>query len=277
MAEAVAKGERRMKNFLKKSYHTFIMLIIFSLFTTPVIILVLKSFTAGWSFPQIFPQQFTVRGWVTLINDPKLVDAIYTTITIAISVVVLNIVFALPVAKGLGHYQFKGKALLETILLLPVLVPSLAVAMGLHLTMIRLGLSDRLVGVILIHMLPTLPYSIRMFKAGFDQLGIKWEEQASTLGVSRIRSFWTVTFPMLAPNIRSVTLLTYVISLSQYALTAIIGGGVVTTLPMIYYPFFNSADETVIATFSIIFAILPIVFLLLLEIILKIYINVVRR
>lgn len=277
MAKAMDEGEGKMNHFLKNSWYVIILLLLLLIFTFPIIILIVKNFSAGWDFSHLFPQHFTMRGWELLNNDSKLLEAIYTTVIIAVSVVMLNIVFALPVAKGLSHYQFRGKTVLETILLLPILVPSLAIAMGLHLTMIRLGLSDRLIGVILIHMLPTLPYSIRMFKAGFDQHGIKWEEQARTIGVSRFRVFWTVTLPMLAPNIRSVTLLAYVISLSQYALTAIIGGGVVTTLPMIYYPFFNSADETVIATLSIIFAILPIAFLLILEVLMKIYVKIVRR
>lgn len=277
MAKTMDEGEGRMKPYLKNSWYVVILFLLLLFFTLPIILLIAKSFSAGWAFPHLFPQHFTMRGWELLTNDPKLVEAIYTTVIIAVSVVVLNIVLALPTAKGLSHYQFLGKSVLETTLLLPILVPSLAIAMGLQLTMIRLGLSDRLIGVILIHMLPTLPYAIRMFKAGFDQLGIKWEEQARTIGVSRFRVFWTVTFPMLAPNIRSVVLLVYVISLSQYALTAVIGGGVVTTLPIIYYPFFNSADETVIATFSIVFAILPIAFLLILEVLMKVYVIIVRR
>ncbi|MEQ6389965.1 ABC transporter permease subunit [Bacillaceae bacterium S4-13-58] len=262
---------------LRSSWQIILLLFLFLFFTFPILLLIIKSFSTGWSFPHFFPQQITFRGWQVLATDPKLVEAIYTTVIIAVSVVVINIVLSLPVAKGLSHYQFKGKTVLETVLLLPILVPSLAIAMGLHLTMIRLGLSDRIIGVILIHMLPTLPYSIRMFKAGFDQLGTKWEEQARTIGVSNIHVFWTVTLPMLTPNIRSVTLLTYVISLSQYALTAIIGGGMVTTLPMIYYPFFSSADETVVATFSIIFALLPIAFLVILELLIQIYVRFVRR
>ncbi|WP_020006832.1 ABC transporter permease [Salinicoccus albus] len=266
-----------MKRLFKYGLYTIILLFLLLFITFPVVVLVTKSISAGWTFPHLFPQFFTLRGWELLKSNPEIVEAIYTTVIIAVSVVMLNIIFALPVAKGISHYHFRGKTVLETIFLLPILVPSLAIAMGLHLTMIRLGLSDKLIGVILIHMLPTLPYSIRMFKAGFDQLGIKWEEQARTIGVKRLRVFWTVTFPMLAPNIRSVALLSYVISLSQYALTAIIGGGVVTTLPMIYYPFFNSADQMVIAAFSIVFAILPILFLMVLEVFMKIYVHIVKR
>lgn len=223
-----------MNPFLKSSWYFIVLFMLFLIFTFPIILLTVKSVSTGWVFPHLLPEHFTLRGWEFIRKDLKLLEAINTTIIIAVSVVLLNIVLALPVAKGISHYQFRGKTVVEMIFLLPILVPSLAIAMGLHLTMIRLGLSDRIIGVILIHMLPTLPYSVRMFKAGFDQLGVKWEEQARSIGINRFRVFWTVTFPMLAPNIRSVALLAFVISLSQYALTAIIGGGVVTTLPMIY-------------------------------------------
>jgi putative spermidine/putrescine transport system permease protein len=77
--------------------------------------------------------------------------------------------------------------------------------------------------------------------------------------------FRTISLPLLLPSIRSTVLLVFVISLSQYMLTALIGGGNVVTLAMIYYPFLSSVNEAVIASFSILFGILPILFLLMVE------------
>ncbi|WP_347552908.1 ABC transporter permease subunit [Pseudalkalibacillus hwajinpoensis] len=149
--------------------------------------------------------------------------------------------------------------------------------MGLQFTLIKAGLGDRLTGVLLVHLIPTLPYAIRVMRAGYERLGTGLEEQAAVLGATPFIRFLTVSLPLLLPSIRSLMLLTFVISLGQYALTAIIGGGAVSTLPLLYYPYFSSSNESVIAGFSIIFAMLPLLFIGSVEIVLRLVIRTVNR
>jgi len=247
------------------------------LFMSPVMLMSLKSVSFGWTWPDWRPIQFDWRAWGVVFSEPRIYQSLWNTVIIAVVVVVLNFMIAIPAAYGLSRFHFKGKALIESLLMLPILIPVLAVAMGLHFTMIRLGLTDSVGGVIFIHMLPTLPYAIRVMKSGFDRLKHEWEEQAAVLGVNSRVVFLTVMVPLLIPSLRSMAILVFVISLSQYVLTAIIGGGIVSTLPMIYYPFFTSADEAVIASFSVLFALLPIIFLMTFEMIIRGYLRVIKK
>ncbi len=253
------------------------LMLFFLIFVAPFLLLLVKSFSFSWSWPQWKPDESDFRAWRVILSDPDILEAVKTTIYIGAAVAALNFLLAIPAAGALSKYEFRGKTIIESILLMPILIPVLAIAMGMHLTMIKLGLADRMAGVILIHLLPTLPYSIRMLKAGFDRLNSGWKEQAATLGTGRLTVFRTVTLPLLLPSIRSTALLVFVISLSQYVLTAIIGGGQVTTLPMLYYPYFNSADEAVIAGFSAVFALLPVLFLTVFEGAIQVYLQLVKR
>ncbi len=72
---------------------------------------------------------------------------------------------------------------------------------------------------------------------------------------------------MLIPSIRSSIFLAVTISAGQYVLTAIIGGGTVLTMPIIYYPFLQSADDTVMAAFSIAFVLIPAAAFIIAEVI----------
>lgn len=239
--------------------------VLFLIFIFPVFFLFFKSITFGWNFPEVFPDDFNLRAWEVIFSDPQLYRSLLTTVLIGGAVVILNYVIALPAAYALSHGNVKGKTIIETILLLPILVPVLAIAMGLHLVMIRLGIADHAAGVILIHLLPTLPYAVRVLKAGFDRISNDWIKQGKTIGASPVIAFFSILVPMMLPSIRSAGILVFVISLSQYVLTVIIGGGQVTTLPLLYYPFFNSANEAVIAGFSVLFAVLPVLFLIIME------------
>lgn len=252
------------KNILR--YMRVPFLAMFSLiFLIPFIFLLLSSFAYSWRWPDILPQSYSMRSWQILMQEPQLFSSLGITIVIGATVALLNLILALPAAKALSHYQFWGKSAIEGFLMLPILVPALAVAMGIHLTMIRLGLADMWVGVILVHLIPTLPYSLRILRSGYDRLGTKWADQARSLGVYPGRVFWTISLPFLLPSVRSVVLLAFVISISQYVLTLLIGGGNVVTLALIYFPFLTSVDRSVMAAFSVLFALLPLLFLGIVE------------
>ncbi|MDA8236041.1 MAG: ABC transporter permease subunit [Clostridia bacterium] len=182
----------------------------------------------------------------------------------------LNLILALPIAKALAHLDFKGKSIIDTVFMLPILIPTMGIAMGLHITMIKYGLADSWVGVVLIHLLPTLPYSIRILRTAFEDLGVKWEEQARSLGASGITLLRTLWLPLILPSIRAIIFLTFIISMSQYILTVIIGGGKVVTLALVYFPYFNSSNPGAIAVLSIIFALLPLLIMGLWELIIRI-------
>ncbi|QKS72922.1 ABC transporter permease subunit [Paenalkalicoccus suaedae] len=261
----------------KRVLQMIMLLLLIVLFVLPVGFMFIKSFTFSLRWPSLIPDTFTLRAWAVIWQDPQLTSALQTTLIIGVSVVVLNMILATPAAYVLSHFYFRGKAVVETIILLPLLIPVLAIAMGMHLAMIRVGLADSIMGVILIHLLPTLPYSVRVLKAGFDRISPTWIEQGAVLGVNGWKSFITGILPMMLPSLRTMAVLTFVISLSQYVLTAIIGGGRVATLPLIYYPYFSSTNEAVVAGFSVLFALLPIVFLLLMEATMLLYMRVLRR
>ncbi|MCF6137422.1 ABC transporter permease [Pseudalkalibacillus berkeleyi] len=248
-----------------------ILILVVSLIVTvgPVLLVLIQSISFQWRWPDLFPNELRLDAWYAVFADPSLTHALKYSMIITASVVMLTIVISLPAARALAFDQFKGKSFIETVLMLPLLIPLLFIVMGIHLSMIRLNLADTLSGVILVHLLPTVPYAIRILRTGYERIGLKWYEQATVLGASRLKQFWTITVPLIMPSIRSAIVLTVVISLSQYALTAIIGGGVVTTLPIIYYPYFSSANQSIMAAFTMLFAFLPILFWFCIELVCK--------
>ncbi|MFG6150444.1 ABC transporter permease [Halobacillus sp. B23F22_1] len=235
------------------------------LFVSPVFVLLLQSITTPWRLQTTQEINVQFEGFALLLSDPNLWTATITSILIGAMVLLLNFLIGVTAGKALALYSFKGRTPLEALLLAPLLIPVLAVAMGLHLLMIKLGLADSWIGVSIVHLVPTVPYSIKIFHHAYSQLGKPMIEQALILGASEGKQFLTVELPLLKNAIRSVTFLTIVISLSQYAITAIIGGGSVVTLPMVFFPFLDTANPSIMAAFSVWFAALPLLMFILIE------------
>ncbi|WP_245547398.1 ABC transporter permease [Halobacteroides halobius] len=172
---------------------------------------------------------------------------------------------SIPAGKALGLYDFAGKELIKLLVLAPIIIPPLAVTMGIHINFIKFGLSDRLLGVIIVHLIPTIPYSIRILTHVFEALGDKLEAQARVLGASGWQTFIHITLPLIYPGIFSAGIMVFIISFSQYFLTFLIGGGQVVSFPMVLFPLVRSGDRMLAAVYSVVFIVAALVFTLVME------------
>jgi putative spermidine/putrescine transport system permease protein len=141
----------------------------------------------------------------------------------------------------------------DLLVLAPLIVPPIAVAMGIQILFIRLGLTDTLLGVIIVHLVPTLPYMIVVMRGVFANFESDYEQQARSLGASPMRVLTQVTLPVVFPGIVTGALFVFLVSWSQYVLTLLIGGGRVQTLPVLLFAFASSGDNTVTAALSLVF------------------------
>jgi len=232
----------------------------------PLIVIVTWSFTNQWPWPQLIPTSFGLRGWEYFFSETS--KSIYTLIfSVGLSAVVtlLTIIITIPASKALALYNFKGKKFFDILIFLPIIVPMVAVAMGIHIQFIRWGLANTVLGVIIIHIIPCIPYAVRILKSVYELVGEQMELQARNLGATKWQTFVYVSLPMILPGIVSAGSLVFIVSFSQYFLTFLIGGGQVTTFTMIMFPFIQSGDRMLGSVYSVVFVITTLICLLIVE------------
>ena len=130
-------------------------------------------------------------------------------------------------------------------------MPGLAVTLGLQVFFIRYGLSDTVAGVILVQLIPTVPYAATILAAAFSRLDVDLERQARSLGAGPWKTAVFVTIPTLRPAIAVAALLAFLISWSEYVLTLIVGGGQVKTLPLLLFAAIGSSDTSAAAVLAL--------------------------
>lgn len=262
-----------MKNKSKIKYKIVIGLFLCFLLI-PLFIVLIWSFTKNWPWPKILPNSFGIRGWKYLF-DPKSksLNALIFSVFLSTVVAIITLIITIPAAKALAHYKFKFKKQIEILLFLPVIVPTMTIAMGIHLQFIKLGLANTFIGVVLIQLIPCIPYSLRILKSVFIIIGDNMNQQARVLGSNPAQTFIYITFPMILPGVISAGSMAFIISFSQYFLTSLIGGGRVITFPMLMFPYIESGDRMLASVYSIVFIITTLIFLIIVEAITKKYYN----
>lgn len=230
----------------------------------PVTTQLLWSFAFNWFFPSLLPQKWGIQAWLYVFSPSSRVgEALLTSFSVALATVVLAALIGLPAARALGLYDFWGKRLVEWLVMAPILVPTLVVVMGIHILFIRYGLADTFWGVVLVHLIPALPYFVLVMTSVFANYTVDLEETARTLGAPPWRVLWHVTLPGIFPGLMVASLFTFLVSWSQYITTVLIGGGRIITLPMVLFPFISGSNEGNAAAISLVFvapAILVLIF-----------------
>jgi len=244
------RGKPRLGRVL--SYGVMIGIVVTILF--PIIPIVLWSFSGRWFYPDLIPEELSLRAWQYVASPAsKAGEAALKGGGIALVATFLSLVVGIPAGRALGLHQFRGKRLVQFLILAPVIVPGLAVVMGIHVAFIRLGLAGKVSGVTLAHLIATTPYVVMVMSSVFSNYDPEFEEQARTLGADPIRTFIHVTFPTIFPGMLVAAMFAFIISWGQYIVTLLISGGRVITVPLLLVNFANANDHPVTAALSLLF------------------------
>jgi len=220
----------------------------------PVIVLLLWSFASRWAWPKLLPEGFSLRAFDELFGPHSpVMPVLLSSMGISLGVAVLSAAIGTITARAIALYDFWGKELVSFGSILPIIVPGTAFAMGIHVVFIRLGLADTVLGVMLVHIIYALPYTVNIMLDVTRSVGDTHEVQSRVLGVSPSRTFIHVSLPQLMPGIMSSISMAYIISFSQYFLTLMIGGGSVKTFAVMMVPFIQSGDRTISSAYSLLF------------------------
>jgi len=220
----------------------------------PIVPQIIWSFAGRWFFPSLLPTEWSLDSWRYVFSESSRVgEGLLNSLLIAAFVSLLSIIVGLPAARAIALHNFRGKGVVEWLLMAPILVPGIVVVMGIHIMFIRYRLTDTYLGVALVHLIPSIPYMVIVMASVFANYGVELEETARTLGAGPVRVFWHVTLPGIFPGLLVATMFTFLISWSQYVTTLLIGGGRIITLPMVLFPFISGANQSTAAAISLVF------------------------
>lgn len=208
----------------------------------PLLPLVIWSFALRWDFPQLLPQ-LNPWAWGEL-GSEKILRAIAVSIPLSLTVMLLSLLLAFFPAKALGSTQFRGKRLVELLLLLPTFLPQISVVFGMQQVFRFLGVYSTAAGVILAQLAFQAPYMTLLLSAVFRAYDPAYAQQAACLGVGRWAALWHVTLPAVRPGVTVSCVFSFIGSWGTYLTTAVIGPPDMQTLPVLLFPMLSSGNNS---------------------------------
>ncbi|MBN8943361.1 MAG: ABC transporter permease [Rhizobiales bacterium] len=180
----------------------------------PLVIVVIISFSAA-SFLQFPPPGLSLRWYQNLFNDPAWTDAIGVSLKILIPSASLATLLGTAAAFALVRGRIPFASAISAMLMLPIIVPGIITAAALFGVYRGLGLNGTLTGLIIGHVIITMPYVVATVSSALRTLDPRLEDAASTLGAPPFAAFRRITLPLLLPAILSGLLFAAVASFDE--------------------------------------------------------------
>ena len=256
---------------MKKSIFKYIFLTIFVLtIILPLLSLVLLSFTERWAWPDFLPGIYSFRAFdAVFANKSAFYKILFTSTIISFTVAIISVLLSIFTARAIVIYDIKGKHIINFVSMLPLIIPATVFVLGINSYFIKWGLSKTLTGVIIVHILYSQPYALKIIIDAIRAIGKRYEEASLNLGAGTLQTFFKITLPLISPAISSALSMSFIISFSQYFLTLMIGGGKIQTFNIIIVPFLQGGDRNIASLYSLIFLLITAFMLLIFNLISK--------
>ncbi|GAC1647394.1 MAG: ABC transporter permease subunit [Gemmatimonadaceae bacterium] len=223
----------------------------------PLLLLVVRSLSASWFFPTIWPTSWTSNAWRLATNSNALLHALGTSVILAVLTAVLSCAAAMPLGRAVARLRRWPRHIAAAAAFLPVAAPPLALATGLQVLLLALGLGGSFSGVLLAHLVPAIGYLTLLFLGTFTLFDMRVEEESRTLGATATQTWWRVTLPLLRPQITEAMVVGFLVSWSQFALTLVVGGGAIRALPLEVFAYVRAGQDQLASAGALLLLIPP--------------------
>jgi spermidine/putrescine transport system permease protein len=163
-----------------------------------------------------------------LFQNEELLSSFGMTLSIAVLSTILAVIIGSIAAVGMYKYKFKGKALIDGLLYIPVVIPEIVLGISLLTIFSKAGIPRGLLTLVLAHAtfsIPFVVFNVRARLSGYDN---SIEEASMDLGANRIHTFLHITLPVLAPGIGGGALMAFTLSIDDVIISYFTNGQVKT-------------------------------------------------
>lgn len=222
---------------------------VYGMLLAPAIIVIGASFTKG-ELLQFPPEGISLRWYAQAWGSPEFKGAMWTSAYLAFLASAIALVLGFTASFVIDRFEFPGKSVFKALLLSPIVIPIVVLGLALLYLMSFLGIGQSLPGLLIGHILVSLPYVVRALLNGLALFNTTLEEAALNLGASPLRAVTKITIPVLMPNLVAGSIFAVVTSFGNITLSIFLSSATTVTLPVRIFSFVESSYDPTVAAVS---------------------------
>ena len=239
-------------------------LIALALLLAPTLVVVILSFTDGYSlkFP---PQGYSLRWYEKLLDNEQLMEAALNSVRVALWCTGLSVLLGTAAALGVSRSTSRWAKVLDGVFMSPLVLPALAFGLAALMYFSTLGIPLSFATLVVGHTVLGVPYVMRTTMAALTQLPPVLLESSASLGASRWYTLRKVTLPLIAPGVGAGAFICFMSSFDNIPVSLFLRDASTDMLPIRMWQDLENRMDVSIAAISSVMVFFTVALMVLME------------
>ena len=206
------------------------------------------------SFP---PEGYSLRWFGAVVDNKSFVNGFLLSLHVGIAATFIGLALAIPASLAIARRAFLGRGALNTLLLMPLVVPGVVLGTSIYVGQIEAEMATSLpilgstAGLVGAHALIVIPWAVRLVSASLVGVDPAIEEAAKNLGAGPWTTFRRITLPTIRPGVVAAALFGFVMSFGNLEMSLFLVGPGRTTLPIAILQYLQWKIDPTVAAVSV--------------------------
>src|SRR5271154_450959 len=215
----------------------------------PIVIVVILAFS-GDGYLRFPPTSLSLQWFARFFGNVQWQRALLSSLVIGAIACIVSTTIGFFAAYAFLRVEFRGKKLLLSMMLTPVIVPSIITAIAMYYVSGKLRLIGNVLWLGLCHAVIAMPIVLLILLSALHAVDPNLERAALGLGATRMRVFWRIVMPIALPGVLSAALFAFLASFDELLISLFLAGMRGQTLPVRIWNSLNLQVEPTIAAVS---------------------------
>lgn len=248
-------------NKKKRPFGKILMILMIAFFYLPIVYMVIFSFNEGKSLTSF--TGFSLRWYQHMLESQDMMEALYTTFSIAILATFISTVVGTISAIGLSKSKKVIRNIMDQVNNLPMMNPEIVTAIGFMLLFITFNVEKGYMTMLLAHIAFCIPYVILSVMPKIRSLDPNLADAAMDLGATPWQALRKAIVPQITPGIVSGALIAFTMSVDDFIISYFVTGRGVKNLSIVVYTMSKRVNPSINAVSTLVVVIITIVLLII--------------
>jgi ABC-type spermidine/putrescine transport system permease subunit II len=230
-AQLIRGGSRRLQRSLGRALLALAGGSVLCFLIAPVLAVIPMSFSSS-GILELIPSNPSLVQYRRFFESPEWWSALLLSVQVAGATAVLGTVVGVLAALGLSRMPLRARQVIEAVLILPRIVPTIVFAVAAYSIFLRFGLVGSVFGLVLAHSVLALPFVVVLVSSALRAVDPALAEASRSLGGGPIVTFFRIVLPQIRMSVLGGALFAFNISFDEVVVTLFISGARAETLPV---------------------------------------------
>jgi arabinogalactan oligomer/maltooligosaccharide transport system permease protein len=170
----------------------------------------------------LIPDGATLENYRVLLGETPFLRWLLNSVLVAVVVTVTGVALASTAGYALSRFRFAGRGAMLSGILVTQMFPATMLLLPLYIVLIKLGLLNSYLGIVVIYTATALPFCVWQMKGYYDTIPASLEEAARIDGASPWQAFYKVILPLAAPALVITALFSFMTAWNEYVVAAVV-------------------------------------------------------